>query len=936
MNFRLKSTALAIGTLAFCLAVPLVCTQLPVLAQIPTPSASKAEADRFLKQGIEQYQTSQFEAALLSWQKALTIYRKLQDRRREGIALSNMGIAYYSLSNYAKAIEYHEQDLAITREIKNRQGEGNALGNLGNDYHALGKYTRAITYHEQHLAIAQESKDRQGEGTALGNLGIAYYRLGNYARALEYYKHALTILRESKNRQGESATLGNLGNDYRALGNYAKAIEYHAQHLAIARESKNRQGEGNALGNLGNDYYSLGNYTKAIEYHEQRLVIAKAINDRQGEGQSLGNLGLAYDALGNYTKAIEYHQQSLAIAREIKNYNGEGSALGNLGIAYNALGDYARAIEYYQQQLAITREINDREGEGISLNNLGYAFAQQKQPELAIAFYKQSVNVREGIRADIRGLSSDLQESYTQSVAGTYRRLADLLLAQGRVLEAQQVLELLKIQELRDYTRSARAGGTTPGIDFDATERKILQTYNTLIDFGQKIRDCQSRKVSCSDAELTQLVQLRNEQTQAIQQILKTLEAELAKRTQQDENVLDPKNDLSRKAQEIIAAQWDTVLIYSLVTDDRLWVVLASEGDILRKFEVKVSQKELTAAVLKFRQLMKDCASRSCSSADVKPVQEVSQKLYNWLLPLELRQELQGKGSRQRPIRNLVFAPDRVTRYIPFAALFDGTNYLIENYAVSTIVSAKLTDTRDRLPPNPQDVSVLALGLSNSVPPDFSALPNVPVELDGIVKQTGGNTRGTFPGLKRLNQEFDWLTLQKNLYGHKILHIATHGKFIPGSFESSYLLLGTGKPLPIPQIEQLSDLVGVHLVVLSACETALGGKREQDGLEIAGISNSFLEQGAKTVLASLWQVNDASTSLLMQRFYQNLATGTMTKAEALRQAQRSLLQGSGQVSKANRSNFKIHPTQNGKPAVISRNLSHPYYWAPFILIGNGL
>ncbi|MDX2231429.1 MAG: CHAT domain-containing protein [Leptolyngbyaceae cyanobacterium bins.349] len=522
-------------------------------------------------------------------------------------------------------------------------------------------------------------------------------------------------------------------------------------------------------------------------------------------------------------------------------------------------------------------------------------------------------------------------------MAGTYRRLADLLLSQGRVLEAQQVLELLKIQELRDYTRNTRAGGTTSGIDFDATERKILQAYNTLIDFGQKIRDCQSRKVPCTDTELTQLVQLRTEQTQAIQQILKTLEAELAKRTEQDKNALDPKNDLSRKAQELIAAQPDTVLIYSLVTDDRLWVVLASEADVLRKFEVKVSQKQLTNAVLKFRQLMKACESRTCGSTDVKPVQKVSQQLYNWLLPPELRQELQGKGSRQRPIRNLVFAPDRVTRYIPSAALFDGKNYLIENYAVSTIVSAKLTDTRDRLPTNPQEVSVLALGLSNPVPPEYGALPHVPVELDEIVKQTGGDPNGTFSGLKRLNQEFDWLTLQKNLYGHKILHLATHGKFVPGSFEASYLLLGTGKPLPIPQIEQLSDLVGVHLVVLSACETALGGKREQDGLEIAGISNSFLERGAKSVLASLWQVSDASTSRLMQRFYQNLATGKMTKAEALRQAQQWFIADKTQASTATnpRSSVQFKPGQNQATTLLS-DRSHPYYWAPFILIGNGL
>ena len=113
--------------------------------------------------------------------------------------------------------------------------------------------------------------------------------------------------------------------------------------------------------------------------------------------------------------------------------------------------------------IAIAREIKDRQGEGNSLGNLGSVFKNQKQIELAIIFYKQSVNVRETIRQDIRTLDRSRQESYTQTVAGTYRTLTDLLLSQGRVLEAQQVLELLKIQELRDYTRYTRAGGTANG-----------------------------------------------------------------------------------------------------------------------------------------------------------------------------------------------------------------------------------------------------------------------------------------------------------------------------------------------------------------------------------------------------------------------------------------------------------------------------------------
>jgi tetratricopeptide (TPR) repeat protein len=145
------------------------------LAQTPNPQ--KAEADRLRQQGREQYQTSQFEAALQSWQRTLTIYREIKDRFGEGACLGNLGLVYLSLGDYAKAIEYQQKRLAIAREIKDRFGEGQSLGNLGLAYYSLGDYTKAIEYHQQSLAIAKDINNRLGEGQSLGNLGVAYYSL---------------------------------------------------------------------------------------------------------------------------------------------------------------------------------------------------------------------------------------------------------------------------------------------------------------------------------------------------------------------------------------------------------------------------------------------------------------------------------------------------------------------------------------------------------------------------------------------------------------------------------------------------------------------------------------------------------------------------------------------------------------------------------------
>ncbi len=572
----------------------------------------------------------------------------------------------------------------------------------------------------------------------------------------------------------------------------------------------------------------------------------------------------------------------------------EGVTLNNIGSVYGNLSQYPKALEFYQQALAIAREIGDKAGEGQTLNNIGLLLAKQNQPELAIAFFKQSVNVRETIRQDIRVLPREQQESYTKTVADTYRALADLLIAQGRILEAQEVLELLKIQELRDYTRNARAGGQTSGIALNATEEQIIKQYGSLIAFGRQVDEC--KKTSCS--QLSQLNQQLQAVTQQYNQTVQALKKPISDRLAQDRAFLNPETLAGRKAKEIVESQPNTILIYPFVLDDKIWLLWASKGGIIKSVQVPVTRRELGQAVLEFRQVMQ---SPSSSTNEVKAA---GKKLYDWLIkPLE--PELKANK-----IQNLVFSLDRVTRYIPIGALYDGERYLIENYSVSTVLSADLTDLRDRLPPNTQNTPVLALGLSNAVA-GFNSLPNVPAELDAIVRNKPGDTQGIYPGTKFLNNAFDFATLRDNLIGKKILHIATHGDFVRGRPEDSFLLLGTGEKLTIPQIETLQDLSDIHLVVLSACETALGGP-DADGLEIAGISYYFLNRGAKAVMASLWQVSDQSTSLLMQNFYSNLANGNITKTAALRQAQLSLLQGN------------------------QRQFTHPYYWAAFILIGNGL
>jgi CHAT domain-containing protein/tetratricopeptide (TPR) repeat protein len=748
-------------------------------------------------------------------------------------------------------------------------------------------------------------------------LGVAYNNLGQYGRAIGFYEQHLVITRVIGDRAGEGAALGHLGVIYADLGQYERAIDFYKQSLAIYREIGNRASEGVALGNLGSVYRSLGDYESAMDFYEQRLFVARAIGDRAREGTALGHLGVIYDDLGQYERAIDFYKQSLAIAREVGDSVGEAGNLNNLGLTYSSLGQYERAIAFFEQAIALFSAQGKRAEEGIALSNIGMLLNAREQPELAIIFLKASVEVRESIREGIQTLDAELQQSYANTIADDYRFLADLLLEQGRIPEAQQVLDLLKLEELREFTHTTRATWSGSELQYTEVEQPVVDAHGTLIALGQKIYEC--RQTRCSDLE-----NLRAQQrtlTEEYETRVAEFEAIVADNDRSDDLFQSPQN-LSDDAYKLLQANPDAVLIYPFVTDDKLWLLWAAAGGAVGSVEVAVSQGELATVVQQF-------GERLNSAGSLAELQAKSQQLYRWLIePLEA--ELEANN-----IRQLIFVNDRVTRYIPMAALYDGEHYLLERYTISTVITPAITDTEETLA-GIDDSETLGLGLSQSVS-GFSPLPAVKQELDAIIRTGDTDPLGIYPGKVLMDEEFTLEALHNNVEFRRILHIATHAEFAPSRPEDSFIVLGNGERMSIQDIETMQEsLRDLHLVVLSACKTALGGTAG-DGTEIAGISSYFLAANrAETVIASLWAVNDTSTSLLMQRFYELLASGELTKAEALRQAQLSLLYDEDTETRlaASRATIDVE-SRDGQNSAMT-GFQHPYHWAPFILIGNGL
>ena len=786
------------------------------------------EAKSLNNLGFAYGKLGQYQKAIDFYQKSLVIFKQIDDREGEASSLNNLGSTYESLEQYQQATDFYQQSLAILKQIGDRDREAVALNNLGGAYERLGQYQKALDFYKQALAINKQVGNRNGEATSLGNLGLAYYNLGQYQKTIDFYQQSLAIKKQSGDRNGEATSLLGLGVAYSSLGQYQKAIDLYQQSLVIKKQSGDRNGEAASLNNLGLAYYKLGQYQKTIDFLQQSLEILKQISGRNDVAVLLNNLGLAYKNLGQYQKAIDFYQQSLAITKPIGDRDSEAVALNNLGGAYSSLGQYQKAIDFYQKSLAISKQIGNRYGEATSLNNLGGASNELKQPELAILFYKQSVNVQEAIRKDIRKLDKDIQQSYLATVVNTYRDLADTLLQQNRIIEALQVLDLLKVQELEDYLKNIK------GSDRSAQGVRLLAPELALSD--------KLLAVSFENApELNQ--QLANQ----IQQLPKT---EINK-------VPDYLNQIPR----------GTVLLYPFILGDRLEIILFAPNNPPVRRTVKITEAELKELTDDFIIDLRDSGSD-----DVK---FSAAKLYDILIkPIEA-------DLVQLNTKTILYAPDGQLRYIPLAALYDGKQWLAEKYQISNLIAYTLTDLRHSSRNLQPDILAGAFG-GKAGESKFGkeGLPATIIEVDKIADYFKDRA------IALKENQFSRQAVESKFKNYNVLHFATHAAFISGTPDQSYIIFGNGDKIRLHEIDDW-QIPNMELVVLSACQTGLGDLA--NGIEILGFGYQLQKAGVKNSIASLWVVKDDGTQALMDNFYGSLKKGNVTVSEALQRAQVSLI-----------------------------------------------
>jgi len=805
------------------------------------------------------------------------IYRQLNDLQASGIGLNNLGSNYYAQGQYQEALVYYADALDIARKNGYRPLEGDIINNIGTVYSSQGRLDDALTSFEQALRIAQEVGDRSSEAIRLLNIGSAYQDQGRYSEGIEYYMRALAIHRDTDDRAGEARALNNIGAAYSNQGRYEEALAEYMNALRIVQEIGYLKGIGITLNNIGTIYFHQGRITEALDYFTQALVVSREAGDLTSEGRTLGNIASVYTEQGRYSKALESHLQVLEILRKVGDRAGEGIELSNIGLNHFRQEHYSEAIEYGLQALAIHRGIGDQTALVTTLGNIGATYWAQDRPDRAQEYFEQAMSTLE----EIRTLAGSDQERMTYIAQHTllYEEAIDLYLGNGQPLAAFFAAERARSRTFLDSLATGYVQLSDQELDqFIAQEKAAYLTRQAL-----QMTLAQARAQSPVDDEFVSALQTDLREAQVAYEA--TVEAIVARGERLASLIPGRGLEYVLEVDEVqVALPAETTLVsYFLYTDkdnEQRAVAFVVGRDQFEAIPLPVGEGELSQALSDFRAF--------ASVSDAYPIS--LRHLYEWLIePI----------ARHLTTPGLIIIPHGVLHYLPFTALTDGDHYLGERYVITTLPSASALPLLVESKPGDGGPLVLGNPVSDAHLDMLSAAEAEAEAVAELYNQPAYTGTAATESLVR-----------EQAGSQRMLHIASHAEFNPVAPLQSGLYLAADDTndgfLRVDEVYGL-DLTTTDLVVLSACQTNIG--EVSPGDDIVALNRAFLFAGTPTVIASLWNVDDKSTAMLMTRFYGYLDEG-WGEAEALRQAQHDLR--------------TEHP-----------EYAHPFYWAAFVLNGDG-
>ncbi len=722
-----------------------------------------------------------------------------------------------------------------------------------------------------------------------------FLQQGDFENAIIQWADLAKEYADQGNTSEQAAILIKLANAYYSLGQYSASIERLEQANKLVKQSNNSQQKIAVMNSLGITYLALGEYPKANDFLQSCVDAARQNNETDLLIASLNNYGNLKVQEGEIKQALNAYSESTTLAQASGHNQLAAKSAVNSAIAafktekrdkVGKLLDTAKAL------LEKTKNDHDKAFGWVSLGQIAQNLKNTEKTEwqsFAYHAFKQAETIGEQI-SDARATS------YAKGYLGK------LYMEEGRYEEALQLsrqaifsIEKLQAPEIL-YQWQWQTGRI---LKAKGDNKTAILTYQQAVSTLHSIRQDLSRQEPSTSSfreevgpiylELADLLLQANDTLQEGEKYQKNLlEARNVIEQLKAAELQDYFNDdcvstLQQKVKTLDSIDHQTAVVYPILLVDRV-EILVSLPDGLKRFTVQANREDMINEVRLFRQKLENRTTREYLPH--------AQKLYQWLIS-PLQAEL-----KEYKINTLVMVPDEFLRTIPLAALHDGESFLIEKYAIANTPGLNITDSK---PISAENAKLLAVGLSESVQ-GFPALPHVATELKNINE--------TFGGQILQDKSFQLNNVQKELKQtpYNIVHIASHGQF-KSEAQENFVLTFDSK-LNMDSLEQLIGLSRyrnepIELLTLSACQTAAGDDRAALGL--AGIA---IKAGARSAVATLWFINDQAASTLVTEFYNQLKENKVTKAQAIKNAQVHLI--------------KNTPYQ------------HPYFWSPFLLIGNWL
>jgi CHAT domain-containing protein len=868
-------------------------------------------------------------------------------RRAEAAALNTIGEVDYAEGALRKSIEVFEHAHSLYVTTGDRGGQALSFLNLGYSRSDLGEAQKASEDYQRALVQFQSVSDMRGSTLAQTALGGFYSLLGEEDKALSLHKAASDFFHRMGNKQGEAAALNGIARAYQDLNDYDSALESYNKALRLHEELGQRSNI--ALGKflVARVLYQKGQVEQATQDYSESLTLSRAAGDRITEAHALKGLGSVYFSRDDTKNAVSHYEAALQIYRALGNRRSEAYVLNDLAHINTHAHNLVDALAYLEQALPLMRATGDRHGEALTLFNTAKAELARGDPVVALKSIEDSIAIGESLRTKTN--NSQLRTSYFASVNEQYELYVDILMSlhahdqeKGYAISALLASERGRARSLLDSLLASKIESQkTASAELLAQIQNVLESLNEKAEYQTRLL-AQEHKEDEADKVAQEMRDLVI-QYQGLRATLRTQNPSQA-------TLIDPAELKLDDVQKLVNGADATLLEFTLGQDrSYVWAISGTEV-VSYELPDRATIEALARKVYDSATVRQSIDENLTPQQQEKLIRDADAAFREHSTSLSTM--LLGPVASRLRSKHLLIVGDGLLHSIPFDALplpagaqSGGEPELLVSAHQITILPSALTLVALRLRnsaanktieviadpvferDDPRVLSRQKQGAAHSLDQstdvyfssalrDFtengtrghiSRLPATLQEAKAIDELGPAGDVVTSTGFDANKQKF----VSAPTHGYRVLHIATHGLINVEHPDLSGLVFSLldeeGRSvdgfLRLPDIYNLD--LSADLVVLSACRTGLGPDVKGEG--VVGLTTGFMYAGAKTVVSSLWKVDDTATAEFMSYFYRALLKDGLPPGEALRTAK-----------------LEMQKQERWRA---------PFYWAGFVLQG---